>query len=138
MSLLMSKLQRDLFEMHQSSIASICDADWKFWLLCNVNQFPLDPETQTESIQLGLCMSWQDFLHIGLWGFQYNLVMMQPPSQRSSGWATRSPSQCSSRGTTWCCSSLVRTQWQRLCCKRPLWGPGSTTQTTHTSLIGAH
>ena len=47
--------------------------DWKFGLLCNVNKFPLDPHTPAELIELGLCMSWQDFLHIGLWGFMDNL-----------------------------------------------------------------
>ena len=33
-------------------------------------------------------MSWQDFLHVGLWGFMDNLVVMNPPtSQCTLGWA---------------------------------------------------
>jgi hypothetical protein len=40
MPLLISKLQRDLFEMSQSTIANLCDPDWKCGLLCNVNKFP--------------------------------------------------------------------------------------------------
>ena len=33
-----SKLQRDLFEMHQRTMATMCGPDWKFGLLCNVNK----------------------------------------------------------------------------------------------------
>ena len=79
MPLLMSKLQRDLCEMHQSTMSNLCAPDWKFWLLCNVHKFPLDPESHSELIQLGLCMGWQDFIHIGIWSFMNNLVATKPP-----------------------------------------------------------
>ena len=53
MPLLISKLQRDLFEMHQSTSANLCDPDWNIGLLCNVNKFPLDHDACPELIQLG-------------------------------------------------------------------------------------
>ncbi len=68
--------------MHQSTIPNLCDPDWKFGLLCNVSKFPLGPETNKESVELGIRMSWQSFLHIGLWGFMDNLVRMKPPKTK--------------------------------------------------------
>ena len=79
MPLLISKLQRDVFDMHQSTISSWSSPDWKCGLFCNVNKFPLDPDAHSELIELGLRTSCQDFLQIGLWGFTDNLVVMKPP-----------------------------------------------------------
>ena len=88
---LISKLQRDLLVMHQCSMATVSDPDWKFGLLFNVKKFPLGPVDHAEIIQLGLFMSCQDFLHIGLWGFVGNLEVMNPPGppyprQKSAAW----------------------------------------------------
>ena len=57
MPFLTSKLQRGLFDMHSRTMAKLCDPDWKLVLLCNVNKFPLDTDTRSELIELGLCMS---------------------------------------------------------------------------------
>ncbi len=56
-----------------------------FGLLCDVNKFPLDLAARSECIELGLRMSWQSFLHIGLWGFMDNLVVMKPPKPMQLG-----------------------------------------------------
>ena len=56
----------------------MCAPDWKLGL-CNVAKFPVDSHTHSELIELGLCMSWQDFLHIGLWSCMDNLVVKKPP-----------------------------------------------------------
>ena len=74
---LISNLQRDLLVMHQCSMATVSDPDWKSGLLFNVNKFPLDPD-HSEISQLGLFVGCQDFLHNGLWGFMGNLVVMTP------------------------------------------------------------
>ena len=72
-----------------------------------MNKLQLDPD-HSEIIQLGLFMGCQDFLHIGLWGFMGNLVVMTPNKLRSIlVWAGGRPSRCKSRGATWCCSSAV-------------------------------
>ena len=104
---LISKLQRDLLVMHQCSMATVSDPDWKFGLLFNVKKFPLGPVDHAEIIQLGLFMSCQDFLHIGLWGFVGNLEVMNPPRPPPSPppkkcslvWAGGRPSQCKSTET---------------------------------------
>ena len=82
MPLLISKLQRDSIEMHQCTMAKVCCPNWKFGLFCNVNKFPLEPATHSECIEVGLRMSWQDFLHIGRRGFMDNLVAMNPPKKK--------------------------------------------------------
>ena len=95
MPFLISKLQRGVFEMHQSTLTNMCVPDWKLGLVCTVNKFPWDHDTHSELIQLGSCVSWQDFLHIGLWGFMDNLVVTKPskPMQLGLGYNEPKPVQ---------------------------------------------
>ena len=113
--------------MHKSTIAKLCVPDWKFGWLCNVNKFPLEHDTNSEPIQLGLCMSAQDFLHIGLWGFMDNLVVMSPPKPLQVGLGYKEPEPVQVQRyhmvLQFIGGSIVAKQ--RLCCKMPLWGPGS-------------
>ena len=124
--------------MHQCTMAGLCDPDWKVGLLCNVNIFPLDRNANSECIQLGLCMSWQDFFHIGLWGFMDNLVVMQPPKPMQIGLGWRSPKPVQAQRyhmvLQFCGDNSVAQTMVQEATK----GTGSTTHTAHTPSTGPH
>ena len=63
MPLLISKLQRDLFDMRQSTISNLCAPDWKF----------------------GLCTRWQDFSTLASGASWETFVVMSPP-QANAAW----------------------------------------------------
>ena len=57
--------------------------------LKHVNSLFVDPNSHADCIELGLCMRWRDFLHIGLWGLMDNLVVMKPPPKVDAAWVER-------------------------------------------------
>ena len=55
---LVSKLQRDLMELHKTTVfdntGTTTSRDWKFGLLINVPKLPVSPDGKSEDIALGL------------------------------------------------------------------------------------
>ena len=109
------------------------------WLLCNVNKFPLDLGTNEALIQLGLCMTVHDFLHIGLWGCMDSLVVTKPPPKPlHMGLGYKEPETVQAQSYHMVLQFTVENIMAQAMWLEGISEPGSTTHTTHTSLTGAH
>ena len=94
---LVSKLQRDLMELHTTTVfdntGTTTSRDWKFGLLINVPKFPVSPDGKSEDIALGLNFVKTEWLEMPLWPFIDKVVFLTQLKdlQLSVGWNTNQP-----------------------------------------------
>ena len=92
-----TKVQKDLMEMHLATRLGLEHPAWRFGILVNAARFPYVHKELKEDYWLGMHMCHMDFFHVGLWPFIDELNFFSPPKhmQVAIGWrAPRATQVC--------------------------------------------
>ena len=103
---LVSKLQRDLMELHTTTVfdntGTTTSRDWKFGLLIHVPKCLVSPDGKSEDIALGLNFVNTEWLEMPLWPFIDKVVFLKQLKDLhlSVGWNTKPA--CEGDQVLWC------------------------------------
>jgi hypothetical protein len=90
-----TKVQKDLMELHLATKLGLEGAGWRFGILVNAARFPFVQGVGKEDFWLGMHMCHMDFFHVGLWPFIDELQFVTPPKhmQVGVGWTAPKAAQ---------------------------------------------
>jgi len=95
MPMFITKVQKDLMELHSATKLGRAGSGWRFGILVNAARFPFLHGCGREDFWLGMHMCHMDFFHVGLWPFIDELQFFTPPKhmQVGVGWTAPKAAQ---------------------------------------------